>query len=334
MKKLIYASILLFSAQMLQAQPVMTDLLNFTIGDTLHYKQVDTAGFNPGAAGANVTWDFSNMKFKRWLNIYIIHPNSASNGGLFPNATYVEALASGDEVYVKNDASYTVEGVVQAGVVIQYPDARKVLTRPITYNDTFKDGYTTKYSVQTYNLEGAGNSTTIVDGYGQLITPDDTFDNVLRVKATFTQSDTVKGLVPLVANSIGTSYYWFDSAHKEPLMRVEEIDITSPLQNARVYVVAYIDTNPPAADVEDVTSSSAKVNAVINDRNLLLSGDLITGKEYSLALYSQNGQAIVNTKFVANSNVLITSLPELPSGIYVLTLTKQGSRPQVIKVIK
>ena len=60
MKKLLLITFLLTPFIALIAQPTITSSINGGIGDEFNYIDVQTEGLNPGPAGENVTWDFSD----------------------------------------------------------------------------------------------------------------------------------------------------------------------------------------------------------------------------------------------------------------------------------
>ncbi|MBK9456679.1 MAG: hypothetical protein IPO24_14380 [Bacteroidetes bacterium] len=61
MKKLLLITFLLTPFIALIAQPTITSSINGGIGDEFNYIDVQTEGLNPGPAGENITWDFSDI---------------------------------------------------------------------------------------------------------------------------------------------------------------------------------------------------------------------------------------------------------------------------------
>jgi hypothetical protein len=62
MKKITLLFISVFALQALLSQPVLTNSLNFTIGDTFRSDAyVDVPDIDPGPGGANLVWDFSTI---------------------------------------------------------------------------------------------------------------------------------------------------------------------------------------------------------------------------------------------------------------------------------
>ncbi len=61
MKKQILTTFLCMSAIVLIAQPTFTSGVNGGIGDEITFEEIQPEGLNSGAAGANVTWDYSDI---------------------------------------------------------------------------------------------------------------------------------------------------------------------------------------------------------------------------------------------------------------------------------
>lgn len=88
------------------AQPVIEDAENFSIGMILHYQVCDPQGFEPGPAGPNQTWDFSSLRpLPDTITQWMASPSSHPLGVLFPNANLLEMHSDGKRIFISKTAN-------------------------------------------------------------------------------------------------------------------------------------------------------------------------------------------------------------------------------------
>lgn len=173
-------------ATYLQAQPVISNAEDFSIGTVLKFQQCEPGGVLPGNAGADQIWDFSDLSSLPDTTIEtMVSPGSTPSGNDFPEANLTESYSDGRYVYVdkQTNGNYLV-GFADpaAGLTIHYPNAMQFAVRPITFETNITDEFTISYSVNSLNFVGAGTVNILADGYGTLILPNATYENVLRLK--------------------------------------------------------------------------------------------------------------------------------------------------------
>lgn len=335
MKKVYYTILLSLIGATVYSQPTLTNITNFSIGDKAWYHTCDTAGFKPGSAGANVTWDFSNISVKGPFEFKVIDKSQAQFGSQYPDADFVEVSIDGSEAYIKNTSTdYSLVAAEQAGVLISYPDNLLLTKRPVTYNDVFTDNYTTSYTYLSYSLSGSGSSTTTADGYGTLVLPDTTYNNVLRMHVNFSQTDKISGFPP-PSDEVkikGNIYIWLDAFHKAPLMRYDSLSIESLLQNTLTKKVFFIDDNP--VSVNEVTTDAINIEAYISNSQVLLSADFNLHSKHVLRIYNSGGALVETISFVPETKKTLLPTKDLPTGNYILSVQEIGNNPVAIKVFK
>jgi len=148
---------------------------------TVHFGAIPA---NPGLAGENVVWDFSNLAYDPEDNIAtIVDPAQTSNYGTYNQANYCVHTNVGGAYnlyayYIQGDTGIykLAEGVSdEVSAEVSYlADSKLWLKFPFSYNDTVTD--TWQENGQTYT------ETIVYDGYGTLITPFGTYNNVVRIK--------------------------------------------------------------------------------------------------------------------------------------------------------
>jgi hypothetical protein len=171
---------------MLSAQPVISDGSNIPQpGVTFPVSFATTTA--PGLPGANQTWDFSALSFVSVGNVEVIAPSSSPIGSSFPNATFALSLV-GQNSYSFFQVSATKKEVLAwtistPGTGNDYSPNPKT-TLPFPFN--FQDAVTDTWQKVGGSLE---NVTVSYDGYGTLITPTQTYSNVVRVKEDYGGTD-------------------------------------------------------------------------------------------------------------------------------------------------
>jgi hypothetical protein len=240
MKYLFYFAVMLFSVNTVLSQPVLTTNTIPVIGEKLSFTHCDTIGVKPGASGASVSWDFSNLKLKTdgaSKYIYeIIEPSKGLQYAKFSTANY--AFKSGDGY-----SYYKVNGSTLDRMGTGFAEGYELLDNyelngkyPFTYQNTFTDNFSgiilTVADGVEINMKRGGTINVIADGYGTLKLPAGTFDNVLRLKIVQLINDTVDinipGVPPVVTTTETTTYHWQKDGFKFGFL---SISIVKNIQN-------------------------------------------------------------------------------------------------------
>ena len=221
MKNRITLCILLTLPILSVAQPEIKNAEDFQIGTVLKFRVCDTTGITPGNSGEKQTWDFSKLKQKPDTNTeWMVLPSATPYGDKYPAATQVEKYSDGSYVYVnKTKEQSSLMGYASPNMVMNYPKPMPFAKRPISYKSKFSDAFTDNFIASGMNFSGSGTVSIEADGYGQLILPNKIYKNVLRVKITQLQSDTLKQYNSLSNMSIIT-YTWFDETNKSALFKI------------------------------------------------------------------------------------------------------------------
>jgi hypothetical protein len=166
------------------SQPIITET------DFTHYSvnvySASPIGLSPGSAGANQVWDFSAVTYSSVsYSIQTVPSSSAPFFSTFPTTNYVQKIS-----YPNNpDAFYVMSRVTSTGVesfantsnsqiIKDYTPDTQLIPLPLSFNQSYTDVFqaTTETSPTT--------RINLYDGYGTLITPFGTFNNVIRMKQT------------------------------------------------------------------------------------------------------------------------------------------------------
>lgn len=181
-----------------------------------------------GAAGANVTWDYSSLAFSTEQFTYTAQTVATIPGAnKFPGATgaYAVDLTQGITGYYFYDYSggFSEHGEVITGagpdLFIPYSDPMTYCTTPIAFGGSGSDDYASTSLITGMNSKTKGVLTWSVDGYGTLKLPNASYTSVLRVHtiAKETIITTVAG-TPITTENQEESWLWFKVGYPLPLL--------------------------------------------------------------------------------------------------------------------
>jgi hypothetical protein len=216
------------------------------------------------------------------------------------------------------------------------------------FEDTFTDTYassSTFFGVTTFSR---GTITGEADGYGTLILPNGTFDNVIRVKIVDESVDSTDlglGIVEKVISTT-TTYFWYSAVHPGPLVIREasegiQVAIVEGLPNDTIAI------DPDSSfsfDITATTSSNeffqtnafelgASPNPFTEQLNLSFAAQ--RNEQLEFELRNSLGQIVMrrNINAISGSNQLNFETGSLPPGAYVAIL-KGEDKGSVIRILK
>ena len=335
MKKLLTLLLLPLGAM---AQPVVQNAENYTIGDTINYIVCNPIG--SGLPGANQTWNFSGLTpAGDTITTWIIAP-PVNNP--FPAADFV-IKDEGDTTFTYVDTAGG-ESVNLGSLNTSLSDTLEFVTgqlrmlQPFTYLDTAVDSYSYSMINGPFPVYAEGTQHFEADGYGTLIVPGDTIQDVLRVRIVYYEHDSIDGIGNIDIN--GILHAWYSETGAAPLLRVDSIDITSDIagfQDTLVMDVRYLYTPQPTAIEKVSQAPPVIVTGNLQGSELFLSGNFDRNKQYEIAMYNLNGQKVYSSSFIANNETQRFNIGTEPaSGMYLVTVRKKGDivPMNVIKVMK
>lgn len=319
MKKLFYAFAIMMLPARIFAQPVLDSADFYHAGMSINYWYCNTV--QAGPAGASQTWNFASVVDSSLTTVTTTTASSPAN----------VTLTFGDNIsYLNvNDTQTVLTGIDVTMASISYTPPVIDVIHPVTYLDTASSAFT---CISTAPSTGAGTGFMKADGWGTLITPQGTFNNVLRIRSSHDENDTTGFGVEHVAF---VSYMWYDSTHVYPLMRIDSLVATGVLPFSTI-TSAYYTTDTPTS-VKNVTSFKAAADVHFDNNGLLIKTGFAPGHQYDLVLYNLEGQKIYNTSFIATgSTANVSYMNQLPVGTYMLSLTDVSGHksPAIIKVAR
>ena len=305
----------------LSAQPTISTNEFYSTGDIIQMVNCNPSGAAAGASGTNITWDFSGLIATGSISTTTVVQNTSSS---FSTSNLLITLPNGLKQYVlENNTDSYLNGVVDtvSGLVTNYTDC-DISKRPITYLTDYIDSY--QVAITTPLTYGTGYITTTGDAYGTLILPTGTYNNVLRIRKIQSENDSTSSTSGV--NTTTISYLWFDDIHNPPLLRIDSVIGAS---NTLMYLTS-------TTGIKDLNSIQSNYQCYLHNSELLLTGDFIYGKIYTVQVYNIIGEKIYSNEFTSNgSSQRLDMNRQLNPGIYIVSIIQKDdpSSNGIVKVL-
>ena len=335
MKKKYYVIIVICLTSLgLTAQPVITYNGNAPqIGDIYHFS-ADNGSYDPGSAGANQNWDFSNIPPSFSSTETAVTPESTPFANDFPEANIAFHYTGDNEAYSYADVS--TSAMLNDGVgfnpgddneyFIHYTDAVMLMQYPFSYADTYTDSYYSAYSFEEMLTHEWGNITVTADAWGSVTTPEDTYNNTLRVKSEriFTDSVWMSGIFLYANTFTQTSYGWYTSTSHTPAI---SISVTSDGTTASYR------TDALGVEEEALTDLSINIypNPAINEVHIRLPEG--SKPDRTIYMLDLQGKQVAQIK-KEGSDEFSADISALAPGEYVILIKIGFTQYTTIKFIK
>jgi hypothetical protein len=218
-----------------KAQPTLTAAnTNVMVGEQFNCIVFNTtaSNFNAGLpAGSNLTWNFNNLDTSYWPPIQILfQPQIPIGNYAFQNSNAVILLDDEYDYLKTNSDSVLLVGYHNhfTEFTEDYYNPVKKLQYPFTFNNSFTDNFSGQAWGMVSPFSITGNITVTADGYGTLVLPSGTVNNVLRVRS-------VK--VTAGNNSIdsATILDWYLAGVHVPILKLTKVKYTLPNYNTTYY---------------------------------------------------------------------------------------------------
>ena len=334
MKKKYYIIVAVYLISLaITAQPVITHNGNAPqIGETYHLAG-DNGSYDPGPAGANQNWDFSDITPTFSTSSTAVTPESTPYASEFPEATIAFAQ-EGNETFIYSQISTSAMMNVGLGndpgsggdiLIIHYTDPVKLMKYPFAYSDTYTDSYYTSYSLMEGMLTHEwGNITVTADAWGNVSTPEGTF-NALRVKSEriYTDSIWVSGIFISAITYTQTDYQWYTSTSHAPVMSVSISGDGSTASYRTDAATAIGENQLPDVQVNIFPNPVTDRLTIQTDKKIK-----------SIRLLSVNGQLINEVPVTSPESQQTINFNRYPKGIYFIELGFDKGVTVTRKVIK
>jgi hypothetical protein len=336
MKKFICCALAAISSYCTIAQPVITAAdVTPVIGETISYNtdiSLEAVYFSgPGPAGAGVTWDFHTMPALGGTSITTYMACSTTPFcDSFPGSDLAGYSILASPTWADTSYGYSTTSAIY-NTSLGYCDHNgsqfnyykdHFVRMPIIYGDQYMDSGFLKHCANCPD-EFDATDTLTVDGYGTLILPGGTVNNVLRVRMA---TDT--------ANTHYQEFYWFSADYHNLLMYMA-IQYSFGTDIVVYNNFAYRSALTPTGVRNANNAPDLKVSPNPASDNVNLSFNLADADNSSITICDVTG-TVVDKKYslVQGANNISINTSSLPAGIYLLHLqTATGTATQKLTVI-
>ncbi len=302
---------LMLNSAILVAQPTITSATAGSVGDVFSFENATVSGFDPGASGAGVTWDFSDLSLTgSSIGYNFITPEASGHAATFPGATVAAELDGGSYAYYKINASeYTLIGLYTAASTLVYSDPETYMTFPMTMGTTSDDDLHCEYTTGVETIRD-GSISVEADAYGTLILPGGTYTNVLRVVLHEVYSDEFVGL-PYTSDYDFTHYYFLREGTVGPLFQYSLLEIGGLFPSTTEQ--ASVNNNIGAVGIDELAQNA--INLFPNPANTQVAINLQNVQADQIFITDLSGRTLLQSN--TNGTSLVTfDLQSLPAGMY------------------
>jgi len=323
MKKILLSVIV--STTILQAQTTITKAFNDPlIGETINNVNVNGTVDN-SATGNNVTFVNSSLT-QGSASATTYSAPTASEVSTFPGTT-IKMTGNGSTVYYKQTATkLEITGLVTPDATLNFSTNNGTfITYPAAFGYSESDTAAGTFSATAGSGNFSGTINITGDAQGTLLIGAKTYTNVLRIKSVQNFNLTVFGFS--VGTIVNTSYAYYDSAHKFPLLSTTNAAITvqgtpQTTNLAQALNETFLSTS------DFVRKDAFKIYPNPAQDFIEFKGDL---SKYSKAnIYSLDGK-LIKTSDLKSGKVQVS---ELPPSSYFIEVSGNKAQPESIKFIK
>jgi len=194
--------------------------LNWSPGESFPLQQ--DFYYPPGSSGPNVTYDFSTLVSGGTIANDYLDPATTPYASSFPNSTVAVTDGLGSYgYYTGTNTSLGLDGFGSTTANFTCVDDIQILIYPFTFGDSFNDQLDCSGTSGGTPFARSGTSYGNADGYGTLIMPYGTIDNVLRV---WIQQDYTDILSGTTIDYDLDGYLFYKPGVKFPILSLWEID--------------------------------------------------------------------------------------------------------------
>jgi hypothetical protein len=308
-------------ASVAYGQVRFTSADNPTPGQSFGYSLVDAAGFDPGPAGTNVTWDFGSLVHGSGLSRTIITREQLPSAMqvAFPTASFAIVDDTTTYVYAPSGRTLRMIGIITRRTVTNLAEPNNPYeTRPteFTQNQVHTDQFSGTVNYPIGLGQAVATARTVFDGVGTLTlnVEGSPFRNVKRLVTRISRSDQFSGSPSnYLQQTVTTVHEWYPERGSLPLLELR-IDTTRLFSNGRL-------VGPPtvaarllmtqgftATSVHEHTSSAPSHSIVVRAGHVLAEGSAEDAHQF-IALHGAVVASIKGTPLV---------VPILPPGVYAV----------------
>lgn len=319
--KPIYTFLLICVSSWVFAQPIITQSNIPQIGDNVTIA-ICSDPINEGSSGVNQTWDYSGLTESEEQSFMYVDPSITPKADSFPDANLCGISWDGSYSYYKVGSSaleavgYVTPVPPTDTAMIVFDDYEQIVQLPYTYNDDFIDDFDgTSYVPGFGGLAFDGDIDFEADGYGTLILPTGTYNNVVRYHFFREQTNYVSGFPSNTQTK--EQWAWVSADYRFWLLLMEE-----NFDGFATSELIWYDKTPlsvvTGVNTQEVYDLSVYPNPVMNGGHINFTWD--QDEDATVSIYSMEGKLIFERKNSLTSGMNLLDISTLTSGTYLLKI--------------
>jgi hypothetical protein len=317
----------------LSSQPIITSENFFQPNQTILAFDANGVGVTDGEDGPNRIWDFTNLQATGNSVIWggeTASPNQQEGFEFFDDATVALMLPSGKLRYWKNTESSVIYiGHDGSDDLLTLNDGSTLMNYPFSYGSSQSDESNGDLSSACRNYIWESSAQTEGVGYGTLLLPSGTFENVLKVRRI---SFGVRKNIELDherENNI-VEYYWFSEDVSGPLLYIRQWTNNGCPGSNEGTEVSFISPNL-TTEIANIDQAELSFNIFPNPANDFAILRIDTEKQtlVHITITDLLGHEIVNptnTIQVNGSQVVDLDIAGLQKGLYLVHAASENTR--------
>lgn len=317
----------IFSAGLFSAQTTITKTFNDpVIGDVVNNVLVNGA-VNNSSTGNNVIFNNSSLTAGSPAVANYVAPTT-SEISTFPGTTIKMTGNGNTALYKSSTSKLEITGLVTSDVTLNFSTNNGTfIVYPMSFGQTENDIVGGTFTSVSAGVSGTFTGTIVItaDATGTLLIGSKTYNNVLRIKSVQNLNLFVSGIPVGSANN--TSYAYYDSLHKFPLLSTTNATITAQ-GNPQTTDVAQA-LNETFLSVSDVAKKD-NIQIYPNPAKNFISvkGDVEKGSIVNV--YSLDGKLVKSLPYTSEN----IDVSDLPVSSYFIEINKSKSSNWKSKLIK
>lgn len=345
MKKFTSIFLFFFLCRTISSQVVLTHTEHSPkINEKVNFIEIEE--FNPGIAGKNIKWDFTNIKIKEKNKISEFIPTDATSQTSFtikPNIANKENNRT-NFLFLDNN-SYSVVGFIEKDLILNYEIPLERLKFPFKFGvkQTSDLKARADYLNNGHTISLYGTNEIEADTYGVLVLPGNKIINTLRIRQTtkFTQISICE-----VTEVEINRYAWYSNNERYPLIVTNHQVHKNSNGNTTIIKEYHINQKVFESNIEENFTNNTSLtnfhynvfpNPFVEEQNLAYI--LESNSKVNIEIFDMLGRKIFN--LVNNENqekgvynyTIDSKILGLNAGIYLLKI-QVNDREVTEKVIK
>jgi hypothetical protein len=328
MKQMLFSALLLGATSSISlAQVTLTAATSNPVQGDVYYNHTwDTTGIREGAAGANVTWNFTAATDLGIIDSTKFYSCTSGVCDTFPGSTVYGASSYDTTFFITNASRFSLNGVQSRFGNIKYSNPLDILRYPLTYNTAFVDTSLLTQSAFMTRIWQADSM--ICDGWGTLRLPGRTVTGVLRVRNISYSRDSSFG----VRESRSESIMWLKPGYHMPILSIYYDTDGGSRYVSDVFYFTGTFRSTSVGSVSTITSNLSVFPNPATD-NITLSFTSSYGEPESISIFDMTGREVLTqtlTNLNNGENKVTISTAQLVAGNYIV---KKSSASGVVTSI-